>query len=44
MEEQATVLEQPKTSNARLSDGQGKVFTGQKASNKKPMEQQPAEH
>ena len=26
MEEQATVLEQPKTSNARLSDGQGKVF------------------
>jgi membrane fusion protein, multidrug efflux system len=43
MEEQATVLEQPKTSTARLSDGQGKVFVAQKASNNKPMEQQPSE-
>lgn len=43
MEEQAAALEQPKTSNARLSDGQGKVFIAQKASNNKSVEQQPSE-
>jgi len=42
MEEQA-VLEQSKASNARLADGQGKVFGEQKGSNKKPMEQQASE-
>jgi membrane fusion protein (multidrug efflux system) len=43
MEEQATVLEQPKTSIARLSDGQGKTFVAQKASNNKPMEKEAPE-
>jgi membrane fusion protein (multidrug efflux system) len=43
MEEQATVLEEGKTSNGRLPDGQERTFIEQKASNKKPMEQQPLE-